>query len=165
MKSKKFTLALFIFYCLVLTWIIIFKVQFSFENLPHFRSLNLIPFRESAIVNDKMNFDEIIQNMLVFIPFGIFMRVLLEEKMLLKQFIPIIFTSLLFEGIQYIFSIGASDITDVISNSLGGVIGIAIALVLSKITRKNWITLINMISLVGGITLTLLTVILLLANM
>lgn len=165
MKSKKFTLALFIFYCVILTWIIIFKLQFSFEDLPHFRSLNLIPFSESAIVNDKMNFDEIIHNMLVFIPFGIFIHVLLEEKTLIKQFIPIILTSLLFEGIQYIFAIGASDITDVLSNSLGGVIGVVITLVISKITRKNWITLINVISFVGGIGLTLLTVILLLSNM
>lgn len=61
MKSKKITLGLFIFYCVILTWIIIFKLQFSFEDLPHFRSLNLIPFSESAIVNDKMNFDEIIR--------------------------------------------------------------------------------------------------------
>lgn len=165
MKSKKFTLGLFIFYCVILTWIIIFKLQFSFEDLPHFRSLNLIPFSESAIVNDKMNFDEIIHNMLVFIPFGIFIHVLLEEKTLIKQFIPIILTSLLFEGIQYIFAIGASDITDVLSNSLGGVIGVVITLVISKITRKNWITLINVISFVGGIGLTLLTVILLLSNM
>ena len=165
MKSKKFTLGLFIFYCVILTWIIIFKLQFSFEDLPHFRSLNLIPFSESAIVNDKMNFDEIIHNMLVFIPFGIFIHVLLEEKTLIKQFIPIILTSLLFEGIQYIFAISASDITDVLSNSLGGVIGVVITLVISKITRKNWITLINVISFVGGIGLTLLTVILLLSNM
>ncbi len=165
MKSKKFTLGLFIFYCVILTWIIIFKLQFSFEDLPHFRSLNLIPFTESAIVNDKMNFDVIIHNMLVFIPFGIFIHVLLEEKTLIKQFIPIILTSLLFEGIQYIFAIGASDITDVLSNSLGGVIGVVITLVISKITRKNWITLINVISFVGGIGLTLLTMILLLSNM
>lgn len=165
MKSKKFTLGLFIFYCVILTWIIIFKLQFSFEDLPHFRSLNLIPFSESAIVNDKMNFDEIIHNMLVFIPFGIFIHVLLEEKTLIKQFIPIILTSLLFEGIQYIFAIGASDITDVLSNSLGGVIGVVITLVISKITRKNWITLINVISFAGGIGLTLLTMILLLSNM
>lgn len=90
---------------------------------------------------------------------------LLEEKTLIKQFIPIILTSLLFEGIQYIFAIGASDTTDVLSNSLGGVIGVVITLVISKITRKNWITLINVISFVGGIGLTLLTVILLLSNM
>lgn len=165
MKSKKFTLALFIFYCIILIWIIIFKLQFTFEDLPHFRSFNLIPFSESAVVNDKMNFDEIIQNMLVFIPFGIFVHVLLEKEMLIKQFIPVILTSLLFEGIQYIFAIGASDITDVISNSLGGIIGVVIAVVISKITSKNWITLINAISLVGGVALTLLIMIVLLANM
>lgn len=51
MKSKKFTMGLLIFYLIVLTWIIIFKLQFSFENLPHIRNINLIPFGESVIIN------------------------------------------------------------------------------------------------------------------
>ena len=46
-----------------------------------------------------------------------------EDKPPLKQFAPIICTSLLFEAVQFIFAIGASDITDIITNSLGGIIG------------------------------------------
>lgn len=165
MKSKKFTLGLLIFYLIALTWIIIFKLQFSLENLPHIRNINLIPFAESVIVNGKMDLSEIIQNALAFIPFGLFIHVLWEQKSLLKQFIPIISTSLLFEVIQFTFAIGASDISDIISNSLGGIMGIIIAVAISEVTRKNWIKLINIISLIGASTLTLFIAVLLLANM
>lgn len=165
MKSKKVTLGLLMFYLIALIWIIIFKLQFSFENLPHIRNINLIPFGESVIVNGKMDLSEIIQNALAFIPLGLFIHVLWEQKSLLKQFIPIICTSLLFEVIQFTFAIGATDITDLISNSLGGIIGIIIAVAISKITRKNWIKLINIISFIGAITLTLFIAVLLLANM
>jgi glycopeptide antibiotics resistance protein len=164
-KSKRFTLGLFIFYLLALTWIIIFKLQFSFENLPHIKNINLIPFGQSVIVNGKIDFGEIIQNALAFIPYGLFIHVLREEKSLLKQFIPIICTSLIFEIIQFVFAIGASDITDMISNSLGGIIGIAIAVSISKVSKKGWIKFINIISFIGAIILTLFIAILLLANM
>ena len=118
MKSKKFTMGLLIFYLIVLTWIIIFKLQFSFENLPHIRNINLIPFGESVIINGKMDFGEIIQNALAFIPFGVLMHVLWEEKSMIKQMAPVVAVSLLYEIIQFLFAVGATDITDVIANSL-----------------------------------------------
>lgn len=112
-----------------------------------------------------MDFGEIIQNALAFIPYGLFIHVLWEETSLPKQFIPIICTSLIFEIIQFVFAIGASDITDMISNSLGGIIGIAIAVSISKVSKKGWIKFINIISFIGAIILTLFIAILLLANM
>lgn len=40
MKSKRVTFGLLVFYLIALTWIIIFKLQFSLENLPHMRNIN-----------------------------------------------------------------------------------------------------------------------------
>lgn len=57
MKSKKCTLGLLIFYLTALSWIIIFKLQFSIADLPHLRNINLIPFAESVIVNGTVYFD------------------------------------------------------------------------------------------------------------
>lgn len=164
MKSKKCTLGLLIFYLVALTWIILFKFQFSIADLPHLRNINLIPFGNSVIVNGTIDFSEIIQNLLVFVPYGLFIHILWEEKPLLKQFLPIICTSFLFEIVQFIFAIGGTDITDIITNSLGGFLGIVIAIV-SKILNKNWIKVINVISLIGAILLTLFIAMLLLANL
>lgn len=165
MKSKKCTLCLLVFYLIALTWIIVFKLQFSIVDLPHFRNINLIPFGDSVIVNGTIDSSEIIQNLLAFVPYGLFIHILWEEKSLLIQFLPIIFTSFLFEAVQFIFAIGGSDITDIITNSLGGIIGILIANGFSKISKKYWIKFINIISLIGAILLTLFITILLLANL
>lgn len=165
MGSKKWTTGLLVFYLIALTWIIIFKLQFSVTNLPHLRNINLIPFGESVIANGRVYINEIIWNLLVFIPYGLFIHILWEDGPLLKQFVPIICTSLLFETVQFIFAIGASDITDVITNTLGGIIGVFVAIGISKVVKKNWVKLINIISLTGGLLLTLLIAILLLANL
>lgn len=45
--------------------------------------------------------------------------------------------SLVFEVTQYIFAIGASDITDVIDNTLGAVIGILLYLGMKKIWKEK----------------------------
>ena len=54
MESKKITKALCIIYLMFLTWIILFKMQFAFQELPDIRSINLIPFKESVMVNGKL---------------------------------------------------------------------------------------------------------------
>lgn len=165
MASKKITLSLLIMYLLVLTWIIVFKLQFSFSGLPAIRNINLIPFGESVIVNGKISFTELIQNVIVFIPFGILISVLRDKETFIKKIIPIVLTSLLFEVLQFIFGIGASDITDVINNSLGGVIGIAIAFGISKMFKNSWKKIINIVSIIFAVILVLFIFLLVLVNL
>lgn len=165
MKSKKFTLGLLIFYLAVLTWIILFKLACSFEELPHMRNVNLIPFGRSVVINGTIDFREIVENILVFVPFGLFIRILCEKKALFRQIMPIICTSILFEGLQFLFAIGASDITDVITNSTGGILGIFLAAALARKSEHHWIRWINMISLVGALSGTGLLALLLLTNL
>ena len=165
MKSKKITLGLLVFYLVALTWIILFKIQFSIADLPHLRNINLIPFADSVIVNGTIDFSEIIQNVLAFIPYGLFVHILWEKKPILKQFLPIVCTSFLFEIVQFIFAIGGTDIKDIITNSLGGFLGIVLAIGIFKISNKYWIKFINIISLIGAIFLTLFIVMILLANL
>ena len=165
MASKKITLSLLIMYLLVLTWIIVFKLQFSFSGLPAIRNINLIPFGESVIVNGKISFTELIKNVIVFIPFGILISVLRDKETFIKKIIPIVLTSLLFEVLQFIFGIGASDIIDVINNSLGGVIGIAIAFGISKIFKNSWKKIINIVSIIFAVILVLFILVLVLANL
>lgn len=117
-KQHLLTTFLIVIYLIILTWIIIFKLQFSFESLDRFRGINLIPFHESVIVNGKIRISEIFDNILLFIPFGLYISMLKSNWSFLRRIAPIISVSLLFEIIQFIFSIGASDITDVIGNTL-----------------------------------------------
>jgi len=165
MESKKITKCLLVVYLFALIWIVIFKLQFSFDGLPHIRNVNLIPFGDSTITNGTIDFDEIIGNLLAFIPFGIFIGMLLEGKSFIMKIPPIFFASLIFEVIQLVFSIGASDITDLLMNTVGGVIGIALFLALSKIMKNKTIKILNIICLVGAILLFSFIGLILLANL
>ena len=164
MKSKKITLILMIFYLIALIWVIIFKLEFSIKELPQIRNINLIPFNQPAIVNGKADISEIVLNVLAFIPYGLFIHILMDEKSILKKLLIIFATSFIFELIQYIFAIGASDITDIISNTSGGIIGIVFSMFMEKLLRENWIKYINIVSTICAIILTAMCIILLLTN-
>ena len=165
MRSKKLTLGFCIFYIAMLTWIIVFKMQFSFAALPDIRNINLIPFGASLIVNGKLQYSEIFQNAAAFVPFGIFMHVLMQDRPFWKQVLPIAAASFLFETAQYAFAIGASDITDLIANTAGGLLGIGIAAVIGKAFGEKQVKIINAACLVGAVSLSALIGALLLANL
>lgn len=141
MKSKKVTLGILIFYIIALVWIILFKFQFSFGQLDHHRSINLIPFAGSVIVNGKVNLGEIIQNGFAFVPFGILISSLWKEKTVIMRIAPIFGVSVIFEIFQFIFAIGASDITDLIMNTFGGMIGVGIYFYFQKYLKVSVIQL------------------------
>lgn len=54
-----------------------------------------------------------------------------------KKICKIILISLAFEVGEYIFGIGATDITDVITNTMRGIIGITIYIVIKKIFKQD----------------------------
>ena len=112
----KISLALYI---LLITWLIVFKFRIDITSLKYIRSINLIPFKTNGAINGMK---ETLVNLILFIPFGMYLEYLLKIKKL--NIIIIILTSFCYEIMQYIFHIGVSDITDIIMNTLGGIIGI-----------------------------------------
>lgn len=164
MKSKKITQTLFAIYFLALIWIILFKMAFSVQDLPHIRNINLIPFMDSTIINNKLDIYEIIANVAAFIPFGIFIGMLSEKTSFLRKIAPIFFVSLGIEITQFVFSIGATDITDLLMNTLGGAIGISIFTVLERVCKENTRKILNTICVISGSGLLLLVTILIIAN-
>ncbi|MGX6444053.1 VanZ family protein [Neobacillus sp. K501] len=157
-KSKKIqdkiTAVLLAVYLFVLTWIILFKMQFSFQDLRHFtdfREINLIPFAGSVVKNNQIEIGEIIYNVIAFIPFGIYISMLKPSGSFLKKIVPIAGASLLFEVVQFIFAIGGSDITDLMGNTLGGIIGVGVYIVFCKLFRTKANTILNVLASIGTI--------------
>lgn len=163
-KQKIFTQVLFLIYLLLLSWVILCKLAFSVSSLPHLRSINLIPFSQSVIVNGTLDFSEILQNCLAFIPVGIYISMLFPGWNFLQKILPSAGISLFFEAAQYLFAIGASDITDLISNTLGGVLGILCFLGLTKIWKEKTSQIINILALICTIGLLGLFALIFLAN-
>jgi glycopeptide antibiotics resistance protein len=112
------------FYLVILIWLVLFKLQYNILSVfnIHHRSLNLIPFAAPSFVNGS--FREMIDNVIIFIPLGLLLNVNFKKVEFLPKFAFVLVLSLTFEVIQFIFAIGATDITDVITNTVGGFLGL-----------------------------------------
>lgn len=131
-KKSKALLVVFGIYLALLVWCILFKFALRPEEIPHLRGINLIPYAASVVVNGKVQISEIIENMLVFLPFGLCISAFYPDSEIQNRILLASGLSLFFEVTQYIFAIGASDITDVIDNMLGAVIGILLYLAIGR---------------------------------
>lgn len=127
-----------ILYILALLKIILFKYGFD----GGIRGLNLKPFEFITEYSwNKKNIvvvlKNVLGNLLLFIPLGILVPTLFK-KVNFKNTILICFgVSLAFEIIQYVFSLGASDVDDLILNTFGGFLGLLIYFMcLKKIDNK-----------------------------
>lgn len=111
-------------YLVTLIWLVLFKLQYNILSVFNYqqRSLNLIPFHTPSIVN--RSYREMIENFIIFIPFGVLLNVNFKKVGSFTKFALILVLSLAFELIQFIFAIGATDITDIITNTVGGFLGL-----------------------------------------
>ena len=119
-------------YVLLLTWIIVFKFRLKITDLKYIRSVNIIPFKSNGVVN---GIRETFINLVLFIPFGMYLEYLFKNKRI-SNIVIIILTSLCYEVLQYILHIGVSDITDIIMNTLGGVIGMILVYIYLALSTK-----------------------------
>jgi glycopeptide antibiotics resistance protein len=157
-NSNKLTIVLFLIYLLALGWILLFKLGVHFSYMGH-RAVNLIPFREAFSLERKTNFPELIMNMLIFFPLGIYAGILFPGRKFAKYAGLFCCTSFVLESIQVIFKIGAFDITDVITNTFGAILGLWLYKVTVRKLKSEWRAqkFINILAAIGtGVMLLLL---------
>ena len=135
LQNKKITIFLFGVYFAALIWIILFKMDLSILSFRQPRSMN--PFSASAISNGTIDLSELLNNILIFIPCGIYACMLLPERSFFIKVLPAFFISLGLELFQFLLAVGACDITDLINNTFGGIIGIILYWIFSKIFKKH----------------------------
>ena len=144
-KQKRISYVVFGIYFILLIWLILFKFATNFSEIPRMCSINLIPFYYKQGTNTQLR--EVLYNIVVFIPLGVYVQIFKEDKKITTKCLLIFLTSFLFEVIQFIFAIGASDITDLIGNTLGGILGILFCIIMKKIAPKKFIFIINALGL------------------
>jgi glycopeptide antibiotics resistance protein len=126
-------LVLLVLYVIVLLWVLLFKFSFSLQVViehvtvvENERHINLVPLASSG------GRREILMNVLAFVPFGTVLAMSLRSVSVLTKVLCVVLFSLLIEILQYILNLGVSDITDLLTNSFGGVIGIVFCQILSS---------------------------------
>lgn len=113
-------------YVLVLVWVVLLKIHTDgFGDLVGRRSINMVPLGGTGA--GGLGSSELAVNVLAFIPLGVLVFLATRRRSFARVFLPVVGVSLVFEIVQYVFGIGASDITDVLTNTAGGLVGIGIA--------------------------------------
>ncbi len=154
--TNRFTTVLFIIYLVAMCWILLFKLGVRFSYMGK-RNVNLIPFRESLILNS-----ENILNVVIFVPLGIYAGILFERWTFGKKLLFFFLLSLTVEGLQYILRVGAFDVTDIVTNTLGGIIGFIMFKAIDKAFNNSVKAqkFINLFAATGTILMILLLVLL-----
>ena len=112
---------LFAVYLVILAWLVLFKFSIHIAAVLHYgrRSLNVVPFSDAS-----GSAGQSVENVLVFVPFGVLLGVNCKRMGFWSKVLIVLGASIAAETLQYIFAIGATDITDVITNTVGGLTGI-----------------------------------------
>ena len=105
----------------------------------------MIPFHYETSVKPIMDIKEVVYNILVFVPAGVYFTAFFGERKWWEGIGASFLISLSFEIIQWIFSIGVSDITDLLGNTLGGVLGTLLFVLFGKILSKKRMRVINVV--------------------
>jgi glycopeptide antibiotics resistance protein len=158
--ANKVTKVLLIIYLVALCWILLFKLGVHFSYMEN-RSVNLIPFSQ-LFLNGKIDVAETILNVVIFIPLGIYAGVLFKRWSFGKKLFFFFLISLAFEVLQFFLSIGALDVTDIITNTTGGIIGLMMFKAIEKLVNNRVKTqkFINIIAATGTVLMILLLVLL-----
>lgn len=137
MKPKlKLTNIIFCIYCLVLIWVVLFKASFSIDAirlLVRQREINLIPFY--GLGHWVFLTREMLLNIIVFVPMGLYLSMLgaSAKRAVLYGFL----VSLCLEIVELLTQLGTFDVTDMITNTVGTVIGVCGYLFLRYIVKDK----------------------------
>ena len=153
-KQKGIVLAYIValVYLIFLCWLILFKLADSFEKIPSIRGINLIPFNYDQLEGSRFQWNDIFYNIFVFVPVGFYFSAF-GKKEIISGIINSALLSLCFEVLQWCFSLGSSDITDLITNTVGGVLGAGVFIVLGKILKDKEVMVVSIVGIILEILL------------
>ena len=127
---------LFALYLLTLLWLILFKLSYDISSVLagyQTRSLNLVPF----VSLGQTGLSETVSNVVSFIPFGLLAALNFKHTALWRLLAAVLAFSVVVETLQYVFAIGTTDVTDVITNTLGGLVGLVLYRLVNRVVRAE----------------------------
>ncbi|MFT4136351.1 VanZ family protein [Microbacterium sp.] len=132
--ERRLLVGLFVVYLALLTWAIVWKLETPFIGENGLRHIKLVPVVASGPdgASDPL---EVAANILLFLPFGMYLSLLIPSWPLWKHTGTIAAASLILEAGQYVLRAGSTDVTDVMSNTVGGIAGVVTVVILQRADR------------------------------
>jgi glycopeptide antibiotics resistance protein len=126
MTERRALAGAFAVYLVLLVWLVMWKLHLPFIGRDDMRELKLTPFAGDDGYGASSPV-EVLGNLVVFAPFGLFMRGLAPGWRWWRVAAVAAALSLAFEIGQYVTAAGSSDVTDVITNTSGALAGFALS--------------------------------------
>lgn len=137
-----------IVYLFVMANLLLFKyispLELFIKDRYVFRDLNFIPFVGifQYLFGNDVSFNialyNVVGNVLIFMPMGLLLQLMRPKQSLLRTVIVVCLSSIAVELIQYIMGIGSADIDDIILNTLGGLLGAFIFILLNRLIKNRY---------------------------
>lgn len=124
-RERPFLVTLFGVYLVLLAWIVLWKLEVPWVGEAGHRVVKLVPFFATAGTGAS-NEVEVALNLLLFVPFGLFVGLLAPSWRWWRAAGVVAGASLALEVAQYVLAVGSSDVTDVVVNTAGGLAGVAL---------------------------------------
>jgi len=145
-----------VLYLVTLLWLVLFKLSYDIPAVLaeyQTRSLNLIPF----VTLGQTGLSETVSNVLTFIPFGLLLGVNFKKTGLWRLLLVVVGFSLVVETLQFVLAIGTTDATDLVTNTLGGLLGLVLYRLVNKVvSAANLDAIITLVGLTLFVTFLLL---------
>jgi glycopeptide antibiotics resistance protein len=120
--------ASFALYLALLTWTVLWKLEVPWVGGVE-RVIKLVPFVAVGDLGASRP-SEVLINLALFVPFGVFLALVVPAWRWWTAVAVMAATSVFFEVTQYVLAIGSTDSTDVIVNTAGGAAGLLLVHVL-----------------------------------
>ena len=123
--NRALLIVLFVVYLLLLTWLVLWKLEIPWRGGGALQEIKLVPFAADD-ANGGSTPREVLANIVLFLPFGLYLGLLAPAWTWWKGVVVIAVASLVLEVAQFVLAVGSSDVTDLITNTVGGVVGLGL---------------------------------------
>ncbi|MET0781072.1 MAG: VanZ family protein [Microbacterium sp.] len=130
---------LFALYVAMLVWVVVWKLEVPHIGRGGIREVKLVPFAPDACDGASAP-SEVLANVLLFIPFGVYLGLLAPTWRWWRIAGTIAAASLSLEVAQYGMAVGSADVTDLITNTAGGLTGIGLLALARRRLKARTVT-------------------------
>lgn len=116
---------MFVAYLALLTWLVLWKLEIPWIGGASHRVVKLVPFADTAQFGASAP-SEVLANLVVFVPFGVYLGLVAPSWPWWRATGVVAAASLALEAGQFVMATGSSDVTDLIVNTAGGLVGFAV---------------------------------------
>ena len=123
-------------YLVLLVWAVLWKLEPPWVGEAGWRIVKLVPFVATDHAGASTRFD-VVANLALFVPFGVYLGLLAPSWRCRRVAGTLAAASLALEVAQYVLAVGSSDLTDVVVNTAGGLLGLGLLAVARRRLRDR----------------------------